>query len=123
MDHQALQETRSWLQKFRNAFRGIAIGARGQSSFLAHAFCAVAVIVVAALANLLAWQWCTLLLCIVIVLVAEMLNTALETMAKAVDTGYHPQLRDALDIASGAVLLAAIGAIVVGGVVMGDALL
>ena len=44
-------------------------------------------------------------------------------MAKAIDSQYHPQLRDALDIASGAVLLAALGAVVVGSVVIVDALL
>ncbi len=115
-------KSRSWPQKFRDAFRGVAIGMRGQSSFLVHTFCAVAVVVVAALADVTAWQWCTLLLCVVIVLVAEMFNSSLEIMAKAVDTHFHPQLRDALDIASGAVLLAAIGAVIVGSIVMVNAL-
>ena len=116
-------KSRAWRQKFSDAFRGVAIGARGQSSFLVHAFCAVGVVVVAALANMSAWQWCTLLLCVVVVLVAEMFNTALEAMARAVSTEYHPQLRDALDIASGAVLLSAIGATVVGCIVLSSALL
>ncbi len=116
-------QSRSWPRKFRDAFRGIAVGVRGQSSFLVHAFCAVTVVVVAALANVSAWQWCVLLLCIVIVFVAEMLNSALESMAKAIDGNFHPQLRDALDTASGAVLLAAIGAVIVGSIVMIDALM
>ena len=120
--NQPATKSRSWSRKFRDAFRGMAIGVRGQSSFLIHVFCAVAVVVVAALADVSAWQWCTLLLCVVIVLVAEMFNTSLETMAKAVDTEFHPRLRDALDIASGAVLLAAIGAVVVGSIVLVDAL-
>jgi diacylglycerol kinase len=121
--NQLPEKPRSWPQKFRDAFRGVGKGARGQSSFQVHVFCAVAVIVVAALANMSAWQWCTLLLCVVIVLVAEMFNSALEAMARAVGDEYHPQLRDALDIASGAVLLSAIGAVVIGSIVLANALL
>ena len=51
------------------------------------------------------------------VLVAEMLNTAMEVLAKAVDPDVNPHVRDALDIGSAAVLLAAAGAVVVGGIV------
>ena len=109
---------RSWPEKFRDAFRGLGIGARTQNSFQVHIVCAVGVCVVAALARLAAWQWCVLLLCVVIVMVAEMFNTSLEVMAKAIDLQYHPHLRDALDIASGAVLLAAIGAVLIGSIVM-----
>lgn len=109
---------RTWSEKFRDAFRGLGIGARGQSSFQVHMLCAAGVVAVAALTRMAAWQWSVLLLCVVVVLVAEMFNTSLEMMAKAIDVQYHPQLRDALDIASGAVLLAAIGAVVVGGIVM-----
>jgi len=116
-------DSRSWSRKFRDAVRGVAVGARGQSSFVVHLFCALLVVVVAALARMTAWQWCVLLLCIAMVMVAEMFNTALETLAKAVDRQYNPHLRDALDVASGAVLLAALGAMVVGAVVLGNALL
>ena len=48
------------------------------------------------------------------VLVAETFNTAIESLARAVDTQFHPRLRDALDIASAAVLLAAVTAVVIG---------
>ena len=119
---QRSKKSRSWLQKFRDAFRGIGIGARGQSSFVVHAFCAVAVVTVAALANVTAWQWSVLLLCVVIVLVAELFNSSLEVMTRALHPDYHPQLRDALDIASGAVLTAAIGAVVVGAITIASAL-
>lgn len=114
---------RPWLEKFRDAFRGVGIGARSQNSFQVHLVCAVVVIGMAALARLAAWQWCILLLCVMMVLVAEMFNTSLEVMAKAIDVEYHPQLRDALDLASGAVLLAALGAVLVGSIVMAAALL
>ena len=115
------QRRRSWPAKFRDAFRGIGIGIRGQSSFQVHMLCAVIVVAAAAASRLSALQWSAVLLCIAIVLVSEMFNTALEALAKAIDTQYHPQLRDALDMASGAVLLSAIGAVVVGAVIFADA--
>ncbi len=111
------RQSRSWRRKFRTCrARGGGWRSRGQSSFVIHSFCAVAVVTVAALARLAAWQWCSLLLCITVVLVAEMFNTALESLARCVRTEYDPQLRDALDIAAGAVLLAALGSVVVGAV-------
>jgi diacylglycerol kinase len=107
----------SWSRKFRNAFRGVKLGVRGQSSFFVHFF-AAAMVVAAALAlscNLV--EWCLLAGAIAAVLVAEMFNTALERLAKAVDPRHNPHLRDALDIGSAAVLLAAAGAAIVGAIV------
>ena len=48
------------------------------------------------------------------VAVAETFNTAIESLARAVDTQFHPRLRDALDIASAAVLLASGTAVMIG---------
>ncbi len=76
---------RTWADKFGDAFRGMHTGVRGQSSFFVHFFTATLVITCGAVLRLdnLA-QWCCLLLCIVVVLSAEMFNTALESMARAV---------------------------------------
>ena len=109
---------RSWLQKFRDAFRGIAIGVRGQASFGVHLACAVGVIAAAALLRASLSEWCLLLLCITIVLTAEMFNSALEYLAKAIDRRENQTLAAALDIASAAVLLAALGSAVVGVIVL-----
>ena len=62
-------------------------------------------------------EWYVLLLCITVVLVAEMFNSALESLARAVTTGHDPHIGDALDIAAAAVLVAAIGAAIVGAAV------
>jgi diacylglycerol kinase len=53
-------------------------------------------------------------MCVTVVLTAEMFNTAIEHLARAVTREEHPEVHDALDIASGAVLVAAIGASCVG---------
>jgi len=111
--------SRSWKQKFADAFRGLREGVRAGSSFLAHFFIAAAVLLAAAALRMDALQWSVLLLCITGVLAAEMFNSALESMARAITAEENPHIRDALDIASGAVLTAALGSVAVGLVLFG----
>ena len=80
---------------------------RGHSSFWVHLPCAGLVAIAGMLWNLAAWEWAVVGLCVIVVLVAELFNTAMEELAKAVDPAFNPQIRDALDVASAAVLVAA----------------
>ena len=48
---------------------------------------------------------------------AEALNTAFEFLADAASPEFHPLVRDAKDVAAGAVLLTAVGASVIGVIV------
>ena len=69
---------RTWYQKFRCAFRGLRVGVRGQSSFAVHFAAAGLAVLLAALLRVERMEWCVLMLCITIVLTAEMFNSALE---------------------------------------------
>ncbi len=111
--------SRPWKQKFADAFRGLREGVRGGRSFVVHLIVAAAVTVAAAVLRMDSLQWCILLLCIAGVLGAEMFNSALESMARSITDREDPQIRDALDIASGAVLTAAFGSVAVGVVLFG----
>ena len=113
---------RAWSQKFADAFRGCSRAFRSQSSFAVHVTVAVAVVVAAALFRATAVEWCLLALAIGGVLVAEVFNTALESLARGPGSRRHPRLRDALDMASAAVLVAAATATVVGLIVFGPRL-
>jgi diacylglycerol kinase len=95
-------------------------GVRGQSSFFVHFFVAAAVLATAAVLHVSRAEWCMLILCITIVMAAEMFNSSLESMARAITDEWSPHLRNALDIASTAVLVAAIGASVVGAIILGS---
>lgn len=108
---------RSWLQKFADAFMGVALGARCQCSFYVHVPAAIAVIVLAAALRVSWMEACLLALCIAAVIGAELMNSALERMAKAITLDFNDDLRVALNIASGAVLVVAIGASVVGAMI------
>ncbi len=108
---------RSWPRKFRDAFRGMKAGVRGQSSFFVHFFIAAGVVVAAMVLRVVLVEWCILLACITMVLTAEMFNSALESMAKAITGESDPHLGNSLDIGSGAVLVASVGAAITGGII------
>jgi diacylglycerol kinase len=108
---------RLWRDKFRDAFRGLKQGVRGQSSFFVHLFFATAVIVAGLVLQVDRIEWCILLLCIGGVLTAEMANSAIESMAKAITHESNPHVGGALDIGGAAVLIASIIAAVIGSII------
>ena len=85
---------RRWPAKFRAAGRAMAAALRSQSSFHVHAVATLLVLAAAALLQMGRLQWCLLLLCITSVLAAEMFNTALEILAKAVDREFNAYLAE-----------------------------
>lgn len=105
---------RSWYTMFRDAFRGIREGVLGERSFAVHLPVAAAVIAAAVFFQVSAIEWLVLVLCITLVITAELLNSALERMAKAVTQERNVHVGAALDIAAGAVLAASIGAVICG---------
>ena len=71
----------------------------------------------------LSWaEWCWIVLAIVSVWTAEALNTAFEFLTDVASPGFHPVAGQAKDVAAGAVLLAAAGAVVIGVLVFGPKL-
>jgi diacylglycerol kinase len=105
---------RSWPEKFRDAFRGLWLAVRSERSFAVHLPMAAAVAIMAALLRVSLAEACLLGLCVTIVLAAEVFNTALEQLARAIDRERNEHIAAALDLASGAVLVAALGAAGVG---------
>lgn len=90
------------------------MGFRSQSSFAVHIPVAIAVIVAAFLTEASTVGWCILILCIAFVLAMETMNSALEVLVKKLHPQPHQDIRNALDMASGAVLIASIGAAIIG---------
>jgi diacylglycerol kinase len=64
-------------------------------------------------------QWGLLLLCIGVVLTAELFNSAIETLHRGLDDLTKERTWQALDIAAGAVLMASVTAVLVGLLVFG----
>lgn len=108
---------RSWAHKFRAAFRGVKVGVRGHSSFSVHFFFTALVLAAAVVLRCDKFEWCILLGCIGLVLVAELFNSAVETLFRELDEATRDRAWPALDVAAGAVLLASITASVVGAII------
>jgi len=110
---------RSWIQKFSDASRGVKIAVRAEISFFVHLFVTMIVVLTGTVLGLSRLEWCLIVLCIAITLSAEMFNTAIEKLARVVTQETNSEIRDVLDIASGAVLLIAFGAAVLGILILG----
>jgi len=116
--HDEPYRERTWAEKFRDAFRGAKDGVRGQSSFFVHFFVAALVMMAAIVLKVdTPAEWCLLLACITIVLTAEMFNSALESLAKAITDQLDPHVGRALNIGSAAVLIASLGAAIIGTII------
>lgn len=112
-------------EKFQTAITGLVFGIKGGrekqalNSFAIHIPAAVGVVVLGATLGVGWNSIAMLLLCIGLVMVTELINTSLELMAKAVTSEANDHIGAALDVASGAVLLASLVASAVGVIVFG----
>lgn len=102
------------VRSFQHAFRGIAELLSTQHNARIHAVATVAVILAGLVFGVSTLEWCLLVLCLMVVWVAEALNSAFEFLCDVASPDYHPLVKKSKDIAAGGVLVAAIGAAVVG---------
>jgi diacylglycerol kinase (ATP) len=105
------------LRSVRHALVGIARMIRCQHNAWIHAVMTVVVLAAAFLFRISAGDWCWIILAISIVWTAEALNTAFEFLADVASPEFHPLVRNAKDVAAGAVLITAVAAAVIGGIV------
>jgi diacylglycerol kinase (ATP) len=104
----------SVIQSFNFAIEGVIHVLRTQRNMRLHFAAAVAVIVVAVAVGVSKIELSVLLISIAFVLVAEMINTAVEGAIDAATTSFDPMAKLAKDIAAGAVLISSVNAVAVG---------
>jgi diacylglycerol kinase (ATP) len=104
----------SLIESFNYAFEGIIHVLRTQRNMRIHFLAAVVVLIAGLAANVSRLELIALLLSIAFVLIAEMINTALEAAIDVATTSFDPMAKLAKDIAAGAVLIATINALAVG---------
>ena len=109
----------AWGNKFAVAFRGLRIGAQGQSSFCVHLFFAVLAIAALIVLNCKPIEWCIIIGCIGFVMTTELLNTSIELLFRGFDQPTRDRVYHCLDVAAGAVLIASGTAVVIGAIVFG----
>ena len=104
----------SLLDSFNFAFEGIIHVLRTQRNMRIHFAVAVAVLGAAVATGVSKLELIALLLSIAFVLIAEMINTAIEGAIEVSTTSFDPNAKLAKDIAAGAVLIATMNAVAVG---------
>jgi diacylglycerol kinase (ATP) len=102
------------IDSFNYAFEGLIHVLRTQRNMRVHFVAAVVVLVVAIAIGVSKIELIALLISIVFVLVAEMINTAVEGAIDVATSSFDPMAKLAKDIAAGAVLLSTINAVAVG---------
>ncbi|MDD6023040.1 MAG: diacylglycerol kinase family protein [Oscillospiraceae bacterium] len=100
-------------RSFGYAGRGIAQAVQSQMNLRVHLVALVTVGIVGFALRLKADHWCMVLLCCMAVISLELVNTALEKACDAVTRENHPLIGQAKDACAGAVLVSAIGSVVI----------
>ena len=111
------------IHSFRYACEGIGYAIRTQANLRIHLAFVVLVIITGLWLQLAPIEWAILVVMIAVVLSAELFNTALEATLDRVSSEEHPLAKIGKDVAAGAVLICAFGAIVVGLLIFGPRLL
>jgi diacylglycerol kinase (ATP) len=110
----------SVLESFNYAFEGVIHVLRTQRNMRIHFAIAAAVLVAALALGVDRVELIALLLAISFVLIAEMINSALEAGIDVATTSFDPLAKLAKDIAAGAVLIATVNAVAVGYLVFSE---
>lgn len=108
---------RSWRLTFRHAWEGIVYASRTQINMRVHVAAALLVGLMGYILHISAIDWLFVITAMALVLVAEMINTAIETTVDLISPEFHPLAKIAKDTAAGAVLMAAVFAVIVGCIV------
>ena len=104
---------------FGHAGRGVWSALRSEIHLRFHAAATVVVLGLGFYYRLGRLEWALVALAVAGVWTAELLNTAIEALTDLASPDLHPLAGKAKDVAAGAVLLAAAGAVVVGALVFG----
>jgi diacylglycerol kinase (ATP) len=109
----SLKPPREW-HSVVYAARGVAVVLRTQHNAWLHAIATGVVLAAGFFVGLSRLEWCAIVLAMMAVWTAEALNTAIELVVDLASPDVHPLAGRAKDVAAGAVLISACGAVVVG---------
>lgn len=109
---------RKWIESANNAIEGILYAARTQRHIKYHLASAAGVLVLSYALGVDRTDFLVISIAIILVLLSEMLNTAIEHVVDMISPEYSEKARIVKDVAAGAVLITAFGTVVVGYIVL-----
>lgn len=108
---------RRLIKSFGYALSGIAYTVKTQLNFRIHLTAVLIVGLAGWYFQLSAHEWLWIILAIGLVLVAELLNTAIELLVDLVSPGFNEKAGRVKDVAAGAVIVAAFIAVLIGTII------
>lgn len=102
------------ITSFSYAVTGIRTAFATQPNVRIHLFIALLISILGYFFGLSTEELIEIILLVGLVLVAEMINTAIEFACNAITTETHPEIKKAKDVAAGSVLVVSILAIIIG---------
>ncbi|MBN2653841.1 MAG: diacylglycerol kinase [Nitrospirae bacterium] len=109
---------RKWVQSANNAIEGIIFAAKSQRHVRYHLAFAAIVLFLCVFFGVSKFDFMLLSVAIILVLLAEMVNTSIEHVVNLLSPQYSEHARIAKDVAAGAVLITAFGAAFLGYIVI-----
>ncbi len=103
-------------RSFKFAFSGLKSAIKREPNFRTHLFFAIITIIAAYFLNFTLSEWTILIFVIFLVMIFELLNTALEALVNLVSPELKPEAKIAKDVAAASVLISAIFSIIVGAI-------
>lgn len=109
---------RQWLKSANFAIEGILHAAKTQRHLRYHLYAAAFVLLLSYAVGVSRMEFLTIALAVIAVLLAEMLNTAVEAMVDLLSPEHNETAKTAKDVAAGAVLITAMGSAIIGFIVL-----
>jgi len=111
---------RKLLDSFNYAIEGLVYSVRTQRNMRIHMVATIVILIACFFFNISKLEILIVTITITMVVLAEMLNTAIECTLDATTNYYHPLVKIAKNVSAGAVLITAFNAVVVGYIVFWD---
>lgn len=108
------ERTKKQTISFKNAASGFFWTFKSQPNFQIHLIVTILVLILAFIFGLSPLEFTILVVAIVLVWVAEMINTAVEAITDLIYEEHHVRAKIAKDVAAGMVLVASAGAVILG---------
>ena len=102
------------VKSFSYAFRGIKTLIMSQHNAWIHCVATIIVILTGILLNLTRIEWAIIVIVMLLVWITEAVNTSIEFLCDLVSPEYNLLIEKAKDVAAGAVLISAIGSVIIG---------
>jgi diacylglycerol kinase (ATP) len=109
---------RKWIESTNHAIEGILHAVKTQRHMRYHFFAAIMILIISFSLGISWSEFVMLITLSIVVLSVEMLNSAVESITDVLFKEYHEQAKWIKDMAAGAVLITALGAAVIGYIIL-----